>query len=460
MISAHIRWMIGKSGQSQGFETSSILHITADQPLPFRITSSRFQVCKEVCKEFGVAKGREKLSAVMVRQAPAGKYGDGGGLWLVKSGKGAGSWVLRLAVHGRLRHMGLGSIVDVSLKEARETAARWRSVVQAGGDPIRERERRKREVERNLHFLKDVAEDAFESRKAELKGDGTAGRWFTPLELHVFPKLGKTPVAEIDQIAVRDALAPIWHTKAETARKAINRLNICMRHAAALGLDVDLQAIDKARALLGRSRHKAESIPAMSWQDVPGFYATLNDGGVTHLALRLLILTGVRCGPLRHVREDQITRQKIDGRDMDIWTIPGEAMKGRKDATADFRVPLSAEAMNVIGTARRHARDGFLFPSLRKGVISDMTMARFMSRAGLEVRPHGFRTSLRVWLAECTDAPHEVAETVLQHVTGTKVSRAYQRSDFLFQRLALMERWGDHVTGKGGQVVWFAEVHG
>lgn len=218
----------------------------------------------------------------------------------------SGKWVLRIVVHGRRREMGVGSIANVGLKEAREEAAKWRAVVRAGDDPIKERERQRREKERNLNLLADVAQDAFEARKAELRGEGKAGRWFTPLELHVLAKLGKVPVAEVDQIDIRDTLAPIWHDKAETARKAINRLNIVMPHAAALGLDVDLQASEKAKALLGKSRHKALNIPALPWQDVPAFYASLNDGSVTHMALRLLILTGVRSRPLRFMREDQV----------------------------------------------------------------------------------------------------------------------------------------------------------
>ncbi len=129
-----------------------------------------------------------------------------------------------------------------------------------GKDAIKERERLNREAERNLNILADIAKDAFESRKAELKGDGKAGRWFSPLELHVLPKLGKMPVSRIDQRDIRDTLAPIWHTKADTARKAMNRLSICLRHAAALGLDVDLQATEKAKALLGKQRHTATQI--------------------------------------------------------------------------------------------------------------------------------------------------------------------------------------------------------
>ena len=244
--------------------------------------------------------------------------------------------------------MGLGSYPAVSLKEAREQSDIHRALVRQGTDPIKQRAREQREAVRNLHVLKDVALDAFESRKAELKGDGKAGGWLSPLELHVLPKLGKVPVSEIDQTDIRDTLAPIWHRKADTARKAMNRLSICMRHAAALGLDVDLQATDKAKALLGKQRHKPQNVPALHWKDVPGFYQSLTDGSTTHLALRLLILTVVRAHPLRFLHLDQ-----IEG---DVWTIPAEAMKGRKGATSDFRVPLSQEALAVIEQATAFQR--------------------------------------------------------------------------------------------------------
>ncbi len=392
-----------------------------------------------------MARSLNKLTAVAVKNFSPGKYSDGGGLWLHKREDGGAQWVLRVTVHGRRREMGLGSASEVSLKEAREAAERWRSMVRNNLDPIKERERQRREAIRNLHCLEDIARDAFESRKAELKGDGVAGRWFSPLEIHILPKLGKMPVVDIDQTDIRDALSLIWHDKAETARKTLNRLSICMRHAAALGLDVDLQATDKARALLGKQRHKAENIPALPWREVPTFYASLADGTVTHLALRLLILTGVRSGPLRFLHEEQ-----IDG---DIWTIPGEAMKGRKGATTDFRVPLSHEALDVIEQAHRHAREGFFFPSVKKGVISDATMSRLMERANMAARPHGFRSSLRDWIAEATDTPHDVAETTLGHSVGGVVERAYRRTDFLEQRRNLMTRWAQHVTGQNGQVV-------
>ena len=70
-----------------------------------------------------------------------------------------------------------------------------------------------------------------------------------------------------------------------------------------------------------------------------------------------------------------------------------------------------------------------------------------MERRGMEARPHGFRSSLRTWIAECTNASREVAETILAHSVGSSVERAYRRTDFLEQRQKLLEQWANHVTG-------------
>jgi len=94
-----------------------------------------------------------------------------------------------------------------------------------------------------------------------------------------------------------------------------------------------------------------------------------------------------------------------------------------------------------------------LFHSTRAGVMSDMTLSRLMERRGMKERPHGFRSTLRTWLAENTDAPHEVAEACIAHVTDTTAVRTYRQTDWLEQRRVLMERWANHVTGGSGQVV-------
>jgi len=390
-----------------------------------------------------------KLNAVKVRNAAPGKYSDGGGLWLHKRPDGGAQWFLRVSIHGRRREMGLGGVQDVSLKEARAEAEKWRAVIRQNKDPIKERQKQRRKAARADHLLADIAVEAFEARKAELKGDGKAGRWFSPLEIHVLPKLGRVPVEEIDQRDIKNTLAPIWHTKSDTAKKAMDRLKIVLRYAAAAGLDVDLQATDKARALLGKSRHVSKRIPALPWAEVPAFYESLSDGTITQLALKLTILTALRSKPIRFAN-----LKDFEG---DTWTVPAEFMKSQRGHEFEFRVPLSIEALSVIEQAKPFAREGFLFPNVRRGVISDATMSRYMERSGMEARPHGFRSSFRTWCAEASDTPEQVAETALAHTTGSKVERAYRRTDYLEQRRILMQRWADHVTGGTGKVVRLAE---
>ncbi|MGF7158314.1 integrase, partial [Bartonella heixiaziensis] len=232
--------------------------------------------------------------------------------------------------------------------------------------------------------------------------------------LHILPKLGCLPVSEITQTEIRNTLAPIWHTKVGAAYKALIRLNLCFKHAAALGLDVDLQATEKARALLGKQRHKVKNMPAMDWKDIPAFYKTLCEASsLTQLALRLLILTGVRTRPLRHIHKDQ-----VEG---DIWIIPAENMKGKRDATKEFRVPLSTEALEILKQARLLSRNDFFFSATGRGPLGEKCMLKYMQQTGLKACPHGFRSSLRDWLAETTDAPYEVAETILsQYGRGGK----------------------------------------
>ena len=82
-----------------------------------------------------------KLSALKVtKTAKPGMYGDGGGLWLQISKNGGKSWILRYRIHGRDRYMGLGSVRDVSLADARAKAAEARKHLVEGVDPIDARE--------------------------------------------------------------------------------------------------------------------------------------------------------------------------------------------------------------------------------------------------------------------------------------------------------------------------------
>jgi hypothetical protein len=75
-----------------------------------------------------------------------------------------------------------------------------------------------------------------------------------------------------------------------------------------------------------------------------------------------------------------------------------------------------------------------------------MTISRYMERRAPDARAHTFPCSLRDWLAECTEAAHDVAESVLGHVRGSAVVKACRRTAFLEQRRVLAELWADPVA--------------
>lgn len=111
--------------------------------------------------------GKHRLSSAFIKTAPLGKHCDGDGLWLLKRPDGGAQWILRVTVHGRRREMGLGSPPDIGLKKARELSDHWRGMAKTGVDPIKERQRQAREMERADNTLRKIAHEAFEARKSE-----------------------------------------------------------------------------------------------------------------------------------------------------------------------------------------------------------------------------------------------------------------------------------------------------
>lgn len=368
------------------------------------------------------------LSYMMARNLAAGKHPDGQGLWLVKRAQPAGKWVLRLSIHGRRREMGLGRWPDVSIAEARERAEAARRVLRDGKDPVVERMKARRAA--GPMRLKEAIEGCFEARKAELKKDGEAGRWMSPLRVHVIPKIGSYPVEDIDQHILKDLLAPIWHSKPEAAVKALNRINLSLKHAAAVGLTVDLQATMKARALLGKQRHETVHIPSMPYADAPAFYRWLKGlDTVSAGALRFLMLTVARTSEVRFVAMPEF--------EADIWHLPGSRTK----TGLARRIPIVGEAAQLIEDLKAAGCEDHLFLAYKGQPISDAAMATLMKREGYSARPHGFRATFRTWVEEQTDAAFEVKEACLGHVVDTGVIGAYQRSDRIEKRRALLAQW-------------------
>ena len=108
-----------------------------------------------------------------------------------------------------------------------------------------------------------VAREAFEARKAQLKGDGKAGRWFSPARA---ARAAEARDGCRSRILTRTTSGPrSRRSGTRRARRPARRsrgFKVVLKHAVAMGLTVDLQATDKARVLLGKSRQKTEHIAA------------------------------------------------------------------------------------------------------------------------------------------------------------------------------------------------------
>lgn len=194
------------------------------------------------------------LTAIGIKTAGAGRYG--GGLELHKKAEG-GKWIWRNSFSGCRRQMGLGPYPGVSLAAARRERDKWALLLSQGRDPITERQAMKEaalaEIERDDPSLERLARDVLDARKETLRRGGMAARWLSPLEQHVFPKIGRKAVSTIHQSDVKAALAPIWKTKHPTAEKAIQRLRIIFRQGKLIGYECDPFTIDAAQHMLGAS---------------------------------------------------------------------------------------------------------------------------------------------------------------------------------------------------------------
>ncbi|MGJ8585421.1 MAG: tyrosine-type recombinase/integrase [Marinosulfonomonas sp.] len=409
-----------------------------------------------------------KLAPNILSTAKPGKYTDGGGLYLLVTGNdprghAKGSWIFRYTFRKQRYELGLGSVQSLSLAQARAQRDRWRDLMTDKRNPINPIEEKRRletnaELGRSAPTLADIAPQAFEAIKGRLKDDGKAGRWYSPLRLYVLPALGSVKIAELHQRDIEKALRPIWTSKAPTAIKALNRLGVVMNHAAAMGIDVNANAVSNARQLLGNQTHSVRNHPAVPWQDIPALYRSLDPENSAQRALMFYIATGggTRLHPLRHARLDQI--------EDNIWTIEGEALKGRRGQTSDFRVPVTDEMQRLIDISSVQSVGGLLFPSplAREGrprAISDQAIENIMRSRETEwgwkepYRPHGIRSTFRTWVSEIDPSLYAVAETALGHKVGGIVERTYARNDFLEQRHILMKRWADYLTGETGGIV-------
>ena len=403
-----------------------------------------------------MGRGTGRLTALAVsKQRRAGVHPDGGGLYLQVSAGGARSWIYRYTLDGRARWMGLGSLRDVSLSEARELAAACRKRRSEGIDPIEARKTirtvAKLESAKAITFAA-CAEAYVEANRSGWRNEKHAAQWTSTLKTYANPVFGSLPVQSVDTAMVMKVLEPIWTTKTETASRLRGRIECVLDWAKTRE---HRQGENPARwrghienLLPARSKvRKVEHHPALPYAKVKTFVKALRrQEGTAALAFEFLILTGGRTSEVVGARWNEIDVKKA------VWTIPASRIK----AGREHRVPLSARALEIL-TKMRPTHDDkvedrvveYVFPGGKAGrPLSNMALLALLKRMQRsEITPHGFRSTFRDWAAEETDYPREVAEMALAHAVGDKVEAAYRRGDLFEKRRALMAEWADYCRG-------------
>ena len=404
-----------------------------------------------------MARGIEKLSTAKVRSVrKPGIYGDGHGLWLHVGPTGSKSWLFRYMRNGRAREMGLGSVHDIGLGDARERARDARRMLLDGIDPLHARAaKRAREAAEAASAItfRDCAEKYIATNKAGWRNAKHSAQWMATLATYAYPTIGKLAVGAIETGHITRVLEPIWSTKPETAGRVRGRIEAILDYAATHRwrtgenparwkghLENVLPKRSKIRAVV----HHA----ALPWREISAFMATVaKQEGVSVLALRFAILTAARTSETLGARWSEIdTRQAL-------WTVPHSRMKVGKE----HRVPLSDSALAVLretAKLRVDDGDGYIFPGMQDGKpLSNMALLMTLRRMGRDdLTAHGFRSTFRDWAAE-TGKADDISEAALAHAVGDKTVAAYQRGDLLDRRRNLMDQWAAFCTGTDGQVI-------
>jgi integrase len=383
----------------------------------------------------------------LLRGLPPGRHAVGSNLYVVVTDSGARHWIMRLRIKGgRRRELGLGSLRDVSIEEARATAAELRRAAREGRDPGVERRAR-----RAKKFNYTQAFDAYFVVKQRALGNAKhLKQWRATMEAYVFPKIGERPVAEIRSGEIIDVLEPIWHDKPETAHRILQRMKAVFDWAIARNWrEGTSPCVGVAQALGGTRNRVPRHHRALPYEEVPAFVAALRIGtanAATRLALEWLILTAARSGATRGATWAEMDAGRAE------WVIPGGRLKRASRDNPEFRVPLSPRCLEILDEARALNGGGDLvFPSPHTGrTLSDSALSRPLRNLGYGERatPHGFRSSFRDWTTEKYKAREVVAEAALAHSVRNRTEAAYRRAQYIEERRVLMRRWADFVHGK------------
>lgn len=380
---------------------------------------------------------------------------DGRGLFMIVHPDGKKFWYFRFRdQQGKQQKFAIkGSYPVVTLKAARDEAARLRELLAAGEDPrevskakrldtAQQEEARKREHDRIAATFEKVAREWDERFKGR-RGESTRRATMQRLEKDVFPALGNRPITEITAPELLKVLQRVEQRgRLHTAHYLLSYCGQIFRFAVASGrMEHDIAADLRGALPPPEEGHRAAILDPIAFGRLLREIDAYQGWFATKYALRLLPLVFTRPGELRLAQWSEIDFERAQ------WDIPAGRMKMRLPHT----VPLSKQVILVLKELYELSGDGScLFPSPRQKAmpISNVAMLnglRRMGYTGEEVSAHGFRATARTLLDERLRINPAYIEAQLAHRVSDALGTAYNRTQHLEARREMMQTWADYL---------------
>ena len=388
-----------------------------------------------------------KLTNTAVKNAKPTKEGkpvklfDGGGLYLHVKATGK-YWRYAFKFEKKQKTMTFGGYPNLSIKEARDKHQEARNILANGVNPIEHRQEQKElRVATNENSFENVALEWFVKFTVK-HSESHRQRNRRRLERHVFPYIGQSPIADLEPIDILKCLRKIEALGTlETAHRVKQLIGQVFRYAVATGKARRDPTPDLRGALPPAKKQHFAAITEPT--EVAFLLRAMEDyrGAVeTRTALFLSAYVFTRPGELRQMEWSEISFSKKQ------WIIPAEKMKARREHI----VPLARQALQLLEEMRLltgHRR--YVFPSRTdtKKPMSDNTVRQALRRLGYDgntMTAHGFRSLASTRLYEM-GYDSDLVEKQLAHAVGNDVRRAYDRSQHIEKRTAMMQEWADYL---------------
>lgn len=367
---------------------------------------------------------------------------DGDGLFMVVKTTGKKLWRFRYQRPATKQRtmLGLGSFPALSLADARRLRAEYLSLIANGIDPQTQAEQVIEQQQIALDSIfSTVAANWFALKQASVTDDYAKDIWRS-LEKDIFPAIGGIPVQQIKARKLVEALEPIKARGAlETVRRLVQRINEIMIYAVNIGL---IDANPASGIGMAFEKPKKQNMPTLRPEELPKLMRALmmsNLSVPTRCLIEWQLLTLVRPSEASGARWGEIDL------DLKLWTIPAERMKAKREHI----VPLSSQALGILEVMKPiSSHREYIFPSRNnpKMPMNSQTANAAIKRIGFggQLVAHGLRSIASTAMNEYA-FNSDVIEAALAHCEKNEVRRAYNRSTYLTQRIALMEWWGNFV---------------